>query len=625
MSELPAKRRKTSPSTAAPVDATAAGDVSANSHLLQSPVTHRQSFQSPTRASLARSNPEVLAHVLSRSPTRSPQRQPVSRSSRGNPERPLGLRDRKALRPSLTNEMSSPPRQTIQSPRRGPLAAQAFAAPPRRVSRRLETPTQGGDIGSGGAPTTPLNNFMRGSDPDEQLASELNSATRELENSGLLAPSVLPDDSLEPELPPTPTQLGRKRMPGKDLSGPRTLHAAETTLRSEPEPEEPDVQKRKNVKRELLAQLDQLKTDVAELEKWTDRAKRSLDKPQPDPEAVASLMSTDRQSNSPILEHPPISTLISSLLPFSAKAVPVQARPTSPEPINTFALNNIHDPKPYITAFASLSLEHSQSLSLSTSSEGAITETHEIILSAPFPFPQNQFRIPLVFTIELQSQRITSVSLQKDHHASQAKIPSSLQAWIKSRISSPILALDISGLCVGISRYWEASVCRAKIWSRLKKSQEILLAKKGQRKLSDIRAEQHLTGPLKKSDLRSIVPHLQRSSMLFSPSSSISRSTSNSSGSRRESKLLLSCPLRLDQWTSEAQLQPDISISIPDLSESKRKRVELDMKRLFHNVLREQGKLRKESSTGMNEEREAQAIVNAAEGVMGVLFGLDIL
>jgi hypothetical protein len=233
---------------------------------------------------------------------RSPQRRPVSR---GNQEKSFGLRDRKALRPSLTNEASSPSRQITQSPRRGSAASQAFAAPPRRVSRKIETPTRAGDIGRGGAPTTPTNNPTRGNDPDEQLASELDSATRELENSGLLVPSAFPDDLLEPELPPTPTQLGRQKIPealqsrlsgsnigrrsGNDLLEPSTLKPAETTLSglNEEELDEPDVRKRKSVRRELLAQLNQLKDDVAELEKW---AKRGPDKLQPDQEAVASLM-----------------------------------------------------------------------------------------------------------------------------------------------------------------------------------------------------------------------------------------------------------------------------------------------------------------------------------------------
>lgn len=336
---------------------------------------------------------------------------------------------------------------------------------------------------------------------------------------------------------------------------------------------------------------------------------------------LAMNRSNDRQLKSSVPEQPPISTLISSLLPFSAKAVPIDTRPASPEPINAFALNNIPDPKPYITAFAPLSLEHSSSLSLSTSgpeSGTAITETHDIILSAPFPFPPKQFRVPLRFTTDLQSQRITSVSLSKRLLLStQAKIPASLQSWIESRISNPVLGLDVLGLCFGINRYWEASMSRARIWSRLRKSQENLRSKDPKkRKLGEIQAES-FTGALKTSDVRSIVPYLQCPSMAFSSF------PSNSSDNRREAQLLLNCPLTLDQWTSEAQIKPDITISISSLSESKRNRVELELKRLFHSVLKDGA--RGSMMTGLNEERHAQAIVRAVEGVMGVLFGLDVL
>lgn len=150
---------------------------------------------------------------------------------------------------------------------------------------------------------------MRQNDPDEQLASELNSATRELESSGLLAPSALPDDSLEPELPPTPTELGRRRIKEvsqdllssprperrirKDLFGTSTLRSIDVVSNTDTREEEfndPTVQKRKGLKRELLAQLAQLKADVAQLEKWTDRAERVFDDQPTDQEDVSSLM-----------------------------------------------------------------------------------------------------------------------------------------------------------------------------------------------------------------------------------------------------------------------------------------------------------------------------------------------
>uniref|UniRef100_A0A093UW78 Uncharacterized protein n=1 Tax=Talaromyces marneffei PM1 TaxID=1077442 RepID=A0A093UW78_TALMA len=611
MSDPPSKRRKTTP------DATSEDtNTNSNAPLLQSPVTHRQSFQSPTRSSLARSNPEILSHVLARSPTRSPQRQQQGIS--------FGLRDRKALRPSLaTNTGSSPLRALSQSPRRGGAIAatqqQVFAAPPRRVSRRIESPrrsvardteVRGGEQlveAEKRRETTPI----RQNDPDEQLASELDSATRELEHSGLMAPSSFNDDLPEPELPPTPTQLGReKRLKAsldllsspsagrrlrRDLLGPSKLGiggvAPTEDIRDDEDEEldDPAMQERKKLKRELLEQLDQLKADVAQLENWTNRAKRGYESQRADQEDVSKLISllastnktTDRPPDS-ATDQPPISTLISSLLPFSAKAVPINKRSASPEPINAFALNNIPDPKPYITAFAPLTLEHSTTLSVSTSQESAIIETHEITLSAPPPFPSSQFRIPLQFTTDLQSQRITSISLSK-RATQEAQIPPALEAWIESRISSPIVGLDISGLCFGVSRFWEASLCRARIWTRLRQTQEVLLSKKSakkSKKLSEIDSES-LTGPLRKSDSRFIIPHLLRSSMQFS-------SPPSPLGSKRESKLILSCPLSLDRWTSEAQLKPDISIHISDQGEAQRTKAEMELKRLFHSVLKEE-------------------------------------
>lgn len=318
MSDPPSKRRKTTP------DATTTADANNNSTnaplLQQSPVTHRQSFQSPTRSSLARSNPEVLSHVLARSPTRSPQRQQQSSNQRIS----FGLRDRKALRPSLTtNTESSPLRALSQSPRKGGAIAaaqqQVFAAPPRRISRRIESPRRSvardSEVRGGEqqvereerVETTPI----RQDDPDEQLASELDSATRELEHSGLLALSSFNDDLPEPELPPTPTQLGREkrrkasqellsspsagRRLRKDLWGPSRLGVAsvvptEGTHEDEDEDlDDPAVQERKKLKKELLAQLDHLKADVALLENWTNRA-RGYAGQRADQEDVSNLM-----------------------------------------------------------------------------------------------------------------------------------------------------------------------------------------------------------------------------------------------------------------------------------------------------------------------------------------------
>jgi hypothetical protein len=148
-------------------------------------------------------------------------------------------------------------------------------------------------------------------DPDEQLASELDSATRELEHSGLLGPLPLPDDYEEPELPPTPTQLGLEQRPergGRDLLsspsagrgrrkaplGPSGLGEAIDLAvpgRASEDRKVPEaVRKKEAMKSELEAQLDKLKADVAQLEKWALQAKQGTGESQLGQDAVTNLM-----------------------------------------------------------------------------------------------------------------------------------------------------------------------------------------------------------------------------------------------------------------------------------------------------------------------------------------------
>ncbi|KKA22044.1 hypothetical protein T310_3934 [Rasamsonia emersonii CBS 393.64] len=587
---------------------------------------------------MARSHPEVLAHALNRSPSRSPQR-----PSNQTEERVFGLRDRKALRPSLTAAGS--PGFSILSPRRRSGTIQAFAAPPRRVSRRIEVP----DAETDAARRTQEQNVstpVRRNSPDEQLAAELDSATRETETRNPSASSLLQEDG-EPDLPPTPTELGLEKRPERPrglLSSPSahyekrknrreglrpsTLRLGHVELSPEDNKSQDDtpeeVRQKQKQRDELAAQLERLKAEVVQLESWAQRTERPFDGPEPDADAVRNLISLLTTSNPSCAppsalappDPPPLSSVISSLLPFAAKAVPEKPRPTSPDPTNPFALKELADPTPYLTVFAPLNLTYSTKISASSDAEPTLAETHDITLSAPSPFPRHLYKIPLTFKTNLESQCVTSISISNDHSAQSSKIPSALHGWIKSRLANPLLQLDISGLCWGICRYWEASVCRARIWAKLKRKHDALVAGgiAGAR-VDDMGSsvDEEMRKPLRKSDLRAIVPHLERTTMVFSYGAK-----------KRESKLLLSCPLILDEWTGEPQLKPEISISIPDLADTKRLKVERDVKKLFRNLLKE-GRRRKGDDTSNGDGPEAEAIVKATEGVMGVLFGIDVL
>jgi hypothetical protein len=136
--------------------------------------------------------------------------------------------------------------------------------------------------------------------PEDQLASELSNATGETDPHEGLNPSALHEGFEEPDLPPTPTQLGLERPPARPkglLSSSPTAQSRNwgkrrTTDHLEQSPSklrsvhygdgeedssdsaintdqalfsEPVLKKRK-LKKELSAELKQIKDDIAELE-----------------------------------------------------------------------------------------------------------------------------------------------------------------------------------------------------------------------------------------------------------------------------------------------------------------------------------------------------------------------
>lgn len=178
-----------------------------------------------------------------------------------------------------------------------------------------------------------------------------------------------------------------------------------------------------------------------------------------------------------------------------------------------------------------------------------------------------------------------------------SNVPDGLRRWIDTRLSNPLLKLDVSGLCWGINRYWEASVSRAQVWSRIEARHSKLLAHRNHR---ESKHKEDTT------DLRHILPHLDRTSMTFSL-----KDTS------KPLRIFISCALTLDEWTSEPRVLPEISISSPAPSS---KKIEQETKKLFNTLLRgEQGT----DGDGVGGDVEADAIVRAVDGVVGVLFGLD--
>ncbi|KAJ5108804.1 hypothetical protein N7456_005479 [Penicillium angulare] len=596
------------------------------------------SFQSPTKSSLARSHPDVLERALSRSPSlRSASRDNQDQTERATS---FGLRGRKALRPSMsaTSSPTKAPRMgdnaPMLSPSKLPSGIQSFTKPPRRLSKKILP----GDFWFGspsGKPSQPIAQ-PQSNTPEDQLASELGTATQDanLNEPIHFGLDGADDDHSEPELPPTPTQLGLVKAPehgaGLLSSSPSARHekrmkrkaAADIThgspLKSmkfrHPSPEEESVDsdltgedlsaaalERRKVRKSLQAELQRLKDDVEELTQWTEKieSNANLDSNPKELDRFLTLLADESSHiNRPIPRQAPIpiSSLLCSLLPFS-KNIPRPTRHTSPLPTNPFALKQSPHASSYLKVFAPLALQTSTSRS-TVSKTNVILETHTLTFTPPPPFPSSLYNVSVVYETNPETQHVVSVSVPTGNDSKKRRVPEVLRGWIESRLANPLLKLDITTLCWGINRYWEVSVARAQLWAYIDHKHGSG-GKKG-----TLPQSQH--GVIMSSELRGLIPHLERSTMILQ-----SKSTGGAP------RVLLANALAIDDWTGEPQLRPELSVSTSGSGSAMSKKIDQETKKLFHALLREDNAMSAQSIIG---GVQFDAIVRATEGAIGALF-----
>ncbi|KAJ5464718.1 uncharacterized protein N7458_000404 [Penicillium daleae] len=635
--DSPPKRRRTGEALEVAIGASQPPALSRES---RSP--SRTSFQSPTRASLARSHPEVLERALSRSPSKqSPSRDSQNKSPQKDDARTVGLRDRKALRPSLNP--SSPlkaPRTSgspmLLSPSKRPSGIQAFSKPPRRLSKRISAAdfTFGSPIRKQPQPTEALSNT-----PEDQLALELGTATQgadmdvDMDTNDLGGGLMEDDDSLEPDLPPTPTQLGLVKAPDR----PRGLLSSSPSARHEkrmkrqatdvlqgsplktlkfqsPTEEYPDTEftlgnvstaflEKRKTRKDLEAELRALKNDLADLSKWAEKIDSGMNLSSDTKELnkfLNLLVEESAHINEPVPPRAPVSmsALLSTLLPFSA-TLPRPVPQASPMTTNPFALKETSKAPSYLTVFAPLTLRTNTSRTASKSA--SLLETHTLTFSAPSPFPPSLYNVSVVYETNPETQTVTSVSVPTGSDSKKRRVPEALRQWIDSRLENPLLALDVATLCWGINRYWEASVARAQLWARIDNNHGTGSAKRTREAVPESQ-----DGIITVSELRRLVPHLERSTMIIKTGSS----------SNNGPRVLLSNALVMDEWTGEPQLQPELSVST---SGGSSKKIDQETRKLFQALLREQ----ETSDTWVNAAGgvHADAILRATEGAIGALLG----
>ena len=90
--------------------------------------------------------------------------------------------------------------------------------------------------------------------------------------------------------------------------------------------------------------------------------------------------------------------------------------------------------------------------------------------------------------------------------------------------------------------------------------------------------------------------------------------------SSRAPKILLSCPLTIDEWTSEPHLDAGITVSPIGMGvhDGSGRKIEQDVKGLFHALLGE-----RRGGCAPGTEVDIDAVVMAMGGVLGAVFGVD--
>lgn len=295
-----------------------------------------------------------------------------------------------------------------------------------------------------------------------------------------------------------------------------------------------------------------------------------------------------------------MTSLLSSLLPFSRKTAH-PARETSPLPTNPFALKESPISSSYLTAFAPLALRAHTSRA-SVLQANAFLEMHTLTFTPPPPFPNNLYNVSVVYETDPQTQTLTSLSVPTSGDSKKRKAPETLRRWIDSRLANPLVKFDVASLCWGINRYWETCVARAQIWAQIEHKHGGGASARAH-KYPDTEPS---VGAISGSELRRLIPHLERSTMVIKPSSTTPR-------------VLLSNSLTMDEWSGEPQLRPEVNVSVTGGGLSSKK-IEHEARKLFYALLHEDGARATHKVVG---GVHADAILRATEGMLSSLFRQD--
>ncbi|OCL08743.1 hypothetical protein AOQ84DRAFT_354346 [Glonium stellatum] len=461
------KRRKTSPT----------GSVPGNLSPMRKTPT-RASFLSPTKASLARFNPELLPRPTSAG---SGDPRPHSRGeaiAHGQEAHAYILGNPEKVQPAPNVQIEQP------ESREDALQASSGAEVEREASNRQPVSKNGAASLQKGEestvnpraqeeeadlPLTPKEQGLRGPEDTPRRGILYSSPSKRLRRNKTSAkPSPL-----KPKQPSVTAYNDASLADG--ATGERPLAIGRGEKDKQPQaapPPHPKEKAKKQEKERLLLQMKSLQDEVQLYERVVERSRSvSSDDPPDDidlDELITLVNNADHSSTAVSAQQKPlpVSSLLSSFLPFSKPPLQTQAPSKSPEkPTPSHAPLHVDDPLPYLRLFTALKYASYICMPDPSSSPTAsqLYQIHTINVVAP----QKLFVATIVMTIDTSTQQV--VDLKIPHISLWAE--RELGTWIREKA----LKKDVGAVCWALRSYWDVSVRRAECWTKCERAFDDLL------------------------------------------------------------------------------------------------------------------------------------------------------
>jgi hypothetical protein len=580
MPQSPAKRRKTSPTTLVAI----AVDATESTGRTRTLVSGHVSFQSPTKSSLSRSHPKILALSPSR------------RSSQG---RGQGLREDVLTRKSTITSFVNPPYMpTAEMPQQSNDRIEGtgtrLAPSPPATSDSLSTAATRAFAPSVQAvhaqrpPLRPRQPSLRDQSEDPTKRGQVITG---MANHDFPASQ---NDGTEPELPPTPTQLGLSPKPRRPRglaasSSPSSRGSGRSRLRNgqvetssplkpkggmaateeeemgeksdsplaEEAPESDagqhvvQAEDDSNLEREVegLTNATEVPENILTKRKVRDDVRSQLVRLQSEMAQLETALDAGADAEGDLEPHL-LALLSTSNISCDPSFTDAEARPSTSTIKDPVALDI--NPLAFLRAFApgDLRLTTTSKRTFLRGSGGKIHQAHILNISAPPPWPPHVFNATFRVTCDVEAKAIISITGANIRPSHGAGIKE-LRHWMEARLRSPLHKFDAGTLVWGLGIWWKEAVTRAQFFHHI----DITKA--------NTTTEPHTpfqpNAAVAPADVQALIPYIGKSFVELIPAEPYSnRASTNEARKYRQTRLLLKWDLELD-WAGEVHTEIDVA------------------------------------------------------------------